>query len=79
MSWAIGEDRFRLCSFLGGFLQIVTLANTDQIRESKNFVHNMATGCNRAGNAHDLKLLLDCELLVGARGFEPPTSRSRKV
>ena len=26
MNWTIGEDRFRLCSFLGGFLQIVTLA-----------------------------------------------------
>jgi len=25
----LGEDRFRLCSFLGGFLRIVALANTD--------------------------------------------------
>jgi hypothetical protein len=32
MNWTIGEDRFPLCSFLGGFLQIVTLAITDYFR-----------------------------------------------
>src|SRR5215217_8828927 len=45
----------------------------------KNVVHKLATQRLQPINAHDGKYLMGCELLVGARGFEPPTSRSRTV
>ena len=79
MNWTIREDRFQLFSFLGGFLQMVTELIVVNSRKSKNFVHKLATQRKTAVNAGDRKLLMDCKLLVGARGFEPPTSRSRTV
>ena len=79
MNWTIGEDSFAFPRFLGEFLQIVTDANTDELRESKNFVHKLATRRKDSGNVHDGMWLMRCELLVGARGFEPPTSRSRNL
>ena len=45
MNWTIGEDRFRLCSFLGGFLQIVTLTNAG------NFVNQKI--CPQNGHADE--------------------------
>src|SRR6185369_6973979 len=73
------EHRFQLFSFLGGFLQMLTELISRESRESKNFVHKLATRRKKSVNAHDFKWLVRCELLVGARGFEPPTSRSRTV
>jgi hypothetical protein len=35
MNWTIGEGRFRLCSFLGDFLHIVTFTKTGNFVNQK--------------------------------------------
>ena len=78
MNWTNGEDRFRRCSFLGGFLQIATelIVVNSGIRK---FCPQIGHTTKKTVNGHDRKLFMECELLVGARGFEPPTSRSRNL
>ena len=52
---------------------------TRQVALVEKNVHKLATTMETNVNSLDGKLLTYCELLVGARGFEPPTSRSRTV
>src|ERR1051325_4061783 len=44
----------------------------------QTFVHKLATTRKKSANAPTI-YLINCELLVGASGFEPPTSRSRML
>ena len=74
-----GENRFRLLLVFRRIFVDCCIAPMDHFRESKNFVHKLATTMETNVNSLDGKLLTYCELLVGARGFEPPTSRSRNL
>ena len=78
-NWTTVSSAFNLFSFLGGFLKTGTELRAVNSLNQKIFVHKLATGRNGGINADDGNLLMNCELLVGARGFEPPTSRSLMI
>ena len=56
--------------FSGGFFAHRDGANGGSFRTSRNFVHKLAHRTKKSVSAHGPKFLIDCNLLVGARGFE---------
>ena len=77
-NWTMRRIAFSFLVFRRHFADGDT-ANSSFFVNRKNFVHKLATRRRKSVNAHDCMLLMYCELLVGARGFEPPTSRSRMI
>jgi len=65
--------------FFGAFLQIDIDEQGSKLSSSKNVCHKPATTKKQAANGGGRKYLMKWDLMVGARGFEPPTSRSRTV
>src|SRR3989442_7409708 len=54
-------------------------AQGSKARSSNNAWHKSATTKKQAAHAGGRKYLMTWDLMVGASGFDPPTSRSRTV